>query len=341
MKKSLRLFFGAALLVSTGTVAQPTLTASGSNMVVGDQLVQSTADAVSPGSAGASQTWNLSSMTTAGTETISVVEPDSTPNGSSYPSANVAAQTTAATGYYNAGSTSFQNYGSVAAGITIAYSNPEDLMQYPFTFNDSYTDTWGGQFITNGVTVYRAGTTTVTADGHGTVTTPSGTYPNALRIHLQQSYEDSANYFGTAVVSTYTNDQYMWFDNNRHLAVASVYTLTTITNGGSPTTTSGGTFFGAPVGIKGVQAFEGSVHLYPNPAVKQLHVNVELGQSQPLELKVFNSLGMQVGSGVIADGLPGNNVYELDVNRYSEGMYFVQAWINGTLSATRRFVVAH
>jgi hypothetical protein len=340
MKKSLRLFFGATIAVSAAAVAQPTLTASGSNMVVGDQLVQSTANAVSPGSAGASQTWNLSSMTTAGTETISVVTPGSTTNGTSYPSANVAAQTSAATAYYNANSSSFQNYGAVAGGVVITYSNPEDLMHYPFTFNNTYSDTWGGQFVASGFTVYRAGTTTVTADGHGTVTTPSGTYPNSLRVHLQQSYKDSSNIFGTPVLNTYTNDQYMWFDNNRHLAVASVYTLTSVVNGGAPSTSSGGTFFGNPVGISSHSAFAGSVKIYPNPATLNLAVNIELERAEPVELKVFNSLGEEVGAAVSAAGVAGENVYRLDVGKFSEGIYFVQVRIAGALSATRRFVIS-
>lgn len=340
MKKSVQLFFGAILFASANIVAQPTLTASGSNMVVGDQLVQSTADGVSPGTAGASQTWNLASMTTAGTETISVVAPGSTTNGSSYPSANVAAQTASATGYYNANSSSFQNYGAVAGGVTITYSNPEDLMHYPFTYNNTYNDAWGGQFTASGFTVYRAGTTTVTADGYGTVTTPSGTYPNSLRVHLQQSYQDSSNIFGTVVLNTYTNDQYMWFDNSRHLAVASVYTLTTVLNGGAPSASSGGTYFGAPVGIQHHDAAGASVRLYPNPASSAVSVNVELAQGQPVELKVFNSLGEETGTAVSGTGVQGENMYRLDISKYNEGIYFVQAWINGTLSTTRRFVVS-
>lgn len=336
MKKSLRLFFGASFLASAGVVAQPTLTAAGTNIVIGDQLIESNASYVSPGSAGANQTWNLSAMTTSSTATVNVVHPDSTANGASFPNANVAADRAGVVGYYNATGTSFENYGNFAGGITVPYTNPEDLLHFPFTYNDSYTDNFTATFVAGGSTVYRVGTCTVTADGYGTVTTPAGTYTNALRIHLVEAYQDSSNIFGTPYISTYNNDQYMWYDNNRHWAIASVFSYTTTLSG----TTQGGTFYGAPVGIRSNAAFDGAVKVYPNPATAAIKVKVELEQNQRVELRLFNSLGEQVAIPVSARGVRGENVYQLDVSLYTEGIYFMQMWVNGTLSATRRFAVA-
>ena len=75
-------------LVPIGMLAQPTLTATGINPVISDQLSTETAQYVTPGNSGANQTWTLA-MTSSGNSTTTGVAPSSTPYASSFPTASV------------------------------------------------------------------------------------------------------------------------------------------------------------------------------------------------------------------------------------------------------------
>src|SRR5690606_15577654 len=82
---------------------------------------------------------------------------------------------------------------SLAQGqnVSFFYADPEEVMHFPFTYNDTYSDnTLCTSSLGSGVELVRSGTTTVTADAYGTLKTPLGTYPNTLRILTNQVYED-------------------------------------------------------------------------------------------------------------------------------------------------------
>src|SRR5688572_10667941 len=169
MKKSLLLICSASLFAAANIMAQPTLTASGINPAVGDQYNISYTQYVSPGSAGASQTWNLATMTVTSTATQTAVTVGSTSQGSQFPGATVAiAVPNNNYGYYNASATALQFMGSVSNGtIVIGYQNPEDQMHYPFNYTNTYSDNFSSSYSISGNNAYRAGTITVTADGWG------------------------------------------------------------------------------------------------------------------------------------------------------------------------------
>src|SRR4051812_19848380 len=112
MKKSLLLFFVSSALFSANVLAQPTLTAAGINFVVGNAFTAITSTVqTNPGSSGANQTWNLSSIT-GQTSTYTIVTASSTSHAASFPSATMASSgTTAGTAYYKPTSTAWQYYG--------------------------------------------------------------------------------------------------------------------------------------------------------------------------------------------------------------------------------------
>lgn len=333
MKKSLQLFFGASVLLSVNAWAQPTLTATGINAVVGDILsIANSTVSVSPGSAGAGQTWNLSALTgSAASNTVVTVS--STPNAASFPNANISLKGASYYAYYKTSSTAWQNYGS-ATTVVMPYSDPEDFLHFPFTYNNTFTDTWAAVF-TNTYTFYRKGSTTVTADGYGTVTTPAGTFNNALRVHFVQTYQDSA-YVGTPYVITYQNDEYMWYLNGNHTPIATVYTLTT---SGNPS--PGGSYLTNAVnGINDQVNLINNCLVSPNPAVEQINLDFDLAQNKHIEIKLFNSLGASVSPFISAEGLQGSNRYKLDVSTLPEGPYFIQVHLDGTPGTTRKFVIS-
>ncbi|MFI5140941.1 MAG: T9SS type A sorting domain-containing protein [Bacteroidia bacterium] len=343
MKTSLQnLFLAASLFTACVGMAQPTITAAGINPVVGDAFVDHNTNYISPGTAGANQTWNLSTMTVSATNSYTAVNPSSTSNSASFPGANVCETITSAGyyGYYKTSSSALQIMGNVAPSgtttVVMPYSNPEDLLHFPFTYNNAYTDTWATNFMSSGYMFYRKGTDSVKADGYGTLTLPNGTFGNVLRVHFVQNYQDSAN-VGVPYIITYRNDEYMWYLNGNHYPIA---TIASLVNSSSGTPSQYGSYLNGIVGgIANENEMAASCSIFPNPASSNVMVNLNLTENKKVEIKLFNSLGAQINVTVSANGIQGSNNYNLDVSHLAQGIYFTQISLDGELTSTQRLVI--
>lgn len=335
MKRTLHLFYVMAALMATLTAAaQPTITGSGVNYVIGTSFTNNTCDYISEGNAGANQTWDFSSMNVTGNIQISIEQPSNTAQSSSFPNANIAWVTSGSSGevaYYNASSSSLQFYGiHVPGSATIPYNDPENQLQFPITYNDTYSDTWDAVFTASGITYHREGTTTVTADGYGTLITPAGTYNNTLRIHIKQIYQDSANIAGTPYVINYDVDTYSWYKEGYKSYLASIYTLSS-THGPQ---SSASYISNLPVSMNEITR-DASCKVFPNPASEK--VNIELSTTGNVNVKLINASGHQVKTTAFVKG---QNL-QLDVSALPEGLYFARIVQGETNLVTKKIVVKH
>lgn len=337
MKKGLLFVFGVAAMMQCASVmAQPTLTVSGVSPQIGETTIAHSGSYVNPGSGGANQTWDFTALAGSQGVLAEAVAPSSTANGSLFPTATVA-QTfdTSSTIYFNITASAMQNVGAYTSAA-VQYSDPEDFLRFPFTFGDSYTDTWVAAY-TSSVTFDRRGTTTVTADGYGTLITPAGTFNNVLRVHFVQVYRDSADLFGTPYIVNFNNDQYMYYQDGVHTQLANSSTLTS--NGGLNYT--GSTYYQAgAVSNSPRQDLLSSVNLFPNPTANNLTVAFSLPKNQELNVQLFNSVGQKVFESPKANFSMGLNQFPIDVSGLSEGIYFAKILANGEAVATKRFIVA-
>lgn len=334
MKKSiLHLMVFSLLSISCVSIAQPTLTSTGTNYTVGTSFSTFSASYVSPGNSGANQTWDLSSMSGTTSNTMGFVPPTSTAYSSYFPQANLACTATAyaAVGYYKVSSTAMQVCGSYNS-FEMVYSNLEDLMRYPCTYNSTYTDPWVTQYTANGYTFYRKGTTTVTADGYGTLITPNATYTNTMRVHVVQTYQDSA-YLGYQYIATFTNDEYMWYKEGINMQIATVYSLT-----GSGNTYTGGSYLTGNIGVENIEKNQIVSVIYPNPTSNNLTIEYSLQKNENIELQLINSLGQQTDINYTTIAFQGDNSIKLDISKLPEGIYFAQLKIKGEVIATKRFI---
>jgi len=280
MKRRLLYFIpGYMLLLGNAAIAQPTLTATGINPVIGESYTINNGNYVSEGSSGANQTWDLSTISGSSGGLTNNVTPSSTPNGSNFPTSNLAADntTTGSTGYYFTSSSVLQILGAVggSGSTVITYSNYEDILHFPFNYNNSYNDQWAASFQSAGYNYYRTGNTTVTADGYGTLITPNGTYTNVMRVHFVQDYQDST-YIGTPYIITYYNDEYIWYKEGVHATLAAVYTFTNSMSG----TSTAGFYLTGTIGIDETNNYITSSNVFPNPAVDKVNINLNLTEKK-------------------------------------------------------------
>jgi len=333
MKKIYLLVSFISGLFAVAATAQ-TITATGCNPVIGEVFNYKTTTGFGPGGSGTGQTWNFATIS--GTSTTSTaVAVGSTPNGSSFPAANIAFSNTGSTySYQKTSATALQHYGTVAAGVVIAYTNPEDLLHYPFAMSNTYSDNFAATFTNSGFTFYRSGSVTITADGTGTLITPTGTFTSVLRIHMVENYSDSANIFGTPTVTAYSNDQYLWYKDGTHFPLASTFTFTT----GAGTTSGGNYYVSTTVGIDEVNALSNSLTVFPNPASQNVRLNFNLTDNQKIEVVLANALG-QVVYTQNTEKISGEQTIDLNVSAFEKGVYFVRIKTEDGLTATRKIIV--
>lgn len=318
------------VLLSTISLAQPSLNSSNTNPVIGDVFVSKNANYVSPGPAGASQTWNLSSMTSTSTTNYTVVAPASAPNGSSFPSANVAMFDGTNASFYATSASNYLNYGATAGGVVFSYTNAETMCTYPFNFGNSITDAWGCTFVNASMTFYRSGTSTVTADGHGTCITPAGSFSNVMRLHVRQKYKDSTSTF----IINYDNDQYLWYKPGNHYPIAIVYSFTTTTFSTPQVSTFGAYLNNVVTDVEDLKNDYSSLKVFPNPTSTVLNIKTDNPVSDKTEFLVCNALGETVK--VL-------NVEELeksvDVSDLCSGIYFLQIRQEGVLVRNEKIII--
>lgn len=324
------------LLASLAATAQPTLSATGINPAVGDQITMNNCAYTSPGSAGANQTWNFSSLSSTGTSTSTGVQPSSTPYSATFPTSNVAYANGGGYVYYKCNSSSWETNGIVTPNsVVFNYSNNEDMLHYPFTFNNTYTDAFACTFVNASYVYYRRGNVTVTADAYGTVTLPSGTFTNVLRLHFVENYQDSTNIASTPFIITYQNDEYMWYLNNNHNPIVALYNLTT-TSGSS----TGGLFMSNVVSGVNENSLANSFSVSPSPANTLVNFHLRLDKPEDMTVSVYNTTGQLVKAPLVAEGLEGENKYTLSVADLPEGIYFATLMNKGEIVTTKKFLIS-
>lgn len=334
-------FFAFALAAVTGA-AQTTLTSAAMPQVgYVYNFASDTAASdlptftVSAGSASA-QTWNYTmEFANVYGETTSFVAPSSGAGASNFPGATLAAAQPNGTDWvYFEGNTGgfyidgvYMNFqGSMAA---IDFSPNALVMATPSTYgyNDN-TISYATTTLTVNGTIYQLrhkGDRTVTADAFGSLTTPTGTYPNTLRVKTYDVNTDSVfiNVFGSWSFFTMFSDTastYTWFQNSPDAQ------LMEIELDASNTVTKAKYLQSFSNGIAQAQKAEAALSVYPNPVSEGATLSYENKSSGNVTLQMFDMNGRLVADLVNQDQSVGAQQVYLNAGalRLPQGMYFLR-----------------
>jgi len=266
------------LVISAGIQAQITLTGS-NNLEVGDTYRYDIYDEVNSlnlGTTGGGNNWDFSGIsgTFIAGMPVECVHPAGTPFADSsavaganlctknagspngtyvYYDLNSSYQVLLANGHIETGNTSFSNYYDDLYG-----------MEFPFTYGDTYTDTYDVKIynVTAGGYLMRdSGNVHTEADAYGNLVTPAGTYNNVLRLTTTTTSFTWMNFGG---VWTFTGMSsminYDWFAEDIKVPVMSVTEFVGFTGYSTQYLAE----YNFPLGIK---EHDGACfNLYPNPA---------------------------------------------------------------------------
>ncbi len=332
---------------STAFAQAPILTADNTAPVLNDAFISLICDTtgVTQGVAGASITWNYStlfpSMTmTPNMDTGTVATPAGKPGFStlSLLSTAFAASTYATvtpsntlTTYYQATPAAISQTGVyINAGNNAVYTDPMDQLRFPFTYSNTYTDTYAGGLVytpTMGgpVTATETGSVTVTADGYGTLILPgipAVTYTGVLRVHSAQNFRDSANLFGTPVVGTYNLETYTWYQPGYHSPLLTIATATG-TGVNNKTVSYAYKQIANHEATKNVTGLNATVNVYPNPATEYVYISYNNATGKQVRTSLFDIEGREVA--VIADlSSQGTTNATYNVSALAKGQYIIR-----------------
>lgn len=315
------------------TNAQPVLTFASNAPVAGTSYTMHYSAYVSPGQAGAGQSWNLSTLGTDSIDVIQLVQPGATENGSSFPGSTVAETGAAASMYWRAAADGMYFVGSDASDLLIVNSDEGKYLPFPCTYQTTWTDDVVAAFTSDDFDVFRNGTITGTADGYGTVTMPFGTVSDVLRIHWHEETSDSTEFF--VFESVY--DSYLYYAAGQSYPLAQLVS-TSITFMGQTTTTEYAQWVDElSTGEAAASVLEASIDLFPVPVSGTLNICLPEHFSGSPVLAITDAEGRTVRGGRSATitGRRGT----IDVADLSAGMYQLTAIDENGQRATRRFIV--
>lgn len=147
------------------------------------------------GPAGANQTWTFTNLNQHTFDSIEAVNPSSTPAGSQFPTSNVAlVQQGNNYVYLNNSSSELNVIGATIPNlnITVSYTDPEQKLVYPSTYQTTYSDTslvmftFPGSLLSlpfDSIRVKQIKYKNGMVDAYGSLTTDEGTFNNTLRYN--------------------------------------------------------------------------------------------------------------------------------------------------------------
>ncbi len=298
--------------------SQPTLTSWDVNPVAGEVVTLHIADpsGFNPGNGGANVTWNFSTLASTATSGFYYVEASLTPYGYLFPQANLGQNLGNNTyGYYQVNWAGIAYCGGYSSDGPSIYTDPENLMIFPFSYTSYMTDYFAASFVSGGNHYIRKGTVNSNGDGYGTLILPWGTVNNVLRVHSLENYSDST----TSGITYCTADNYYWYKGGTHHPVVTYRNL--ITGIASVETLT----YLDPVCVGMVPGTDiKSALVFPNPASDRLHLDFDTKPGQVYRISMTALSGEECLLQSVTPNPDGPVQLELDLAQLASGLYLLR-----------------
>jgi len=345
----LKLLFGGIifLLVLTST-AQITINRSNIGNLVGAYVIQANdttnLNALSPGNAGASQTWNLTGIGNDFQDTMQFSRPVADHCSKNYPNATLELQDTTTSIFI------FDDNSVIEILGVCGILNPPDTSSIPFsppqkhlTFPSTYNTTFSGQtkavfqFPINppppdSARLIQTLTYNSLIDGWGTVNTPSGTFTCLRQKYTQYEIDSLFIYlsgigwqpFGSPSYDT-TIDYSWWSKNNPFIAQ-----ITTDFNGHIQNAKY---MISSNIGITEKKDSPITYSVFPNPSNGKFALSAN--NSKITALEIYNVIGEKIF--IKSINLDQSSV-KVDLTNFPKGIYFIKI-MEGEKTQTEKLII--
>jgi hypothetical protein len=279
---------------------------------------------VDEGDSGPGQVWDFSSLMAPGSYSeYTGTTAFSTPYFDDFPLANVASIFEDHLGqqsyrYYTIDETAYKSWGHQSESDQLVLNDPMDILRFPFTLDNSFTDSYYASFLTG----YQSGSVSVEADAYGTVVLPTAKFTNCLRV--KEIRNDTIVTGPVPLITAFVT--YSFYSPGYPEPLVRVK-YNTVAEGLSLKTVEWQYLY--PVAVEEAAAAF-SMHVYPNPAFSLLHV-VAPSNKELSSIEVHDALGRKLflKKEVVNAG------FSVDVAAYPEGLYYLSA-----MAGSERFVTS-
>lgn len=356
MKKHL-LAFSVALLPLAAS-AQITITlADVAPIFTVIRQAQDTTPTVTPGSAGAAQTWNMSALNNHSVDTLTFTAPQFTPYGSQIPGCNYAIIQTSPIAdsafiYLKYSTTALELAGQASdpfglgMPIVLGLSNFETLAPFAMNYGDTIVDDASGDvqfplgfdpgigFVIDSVRVHTRIHKHGSVDGWGNLTTPLGTF-STLRVNVLRSQIDTIDIYALGMWAPNFFSQmdsartYQFWANGAGFPVAELsddQDLGQITRA---------TWLYATPQVIGIAENNNAAGMeaYPNPATDV--ITLAAANTAAVSARIFDISGREVNRVDLVGGKA-----SVDVRSFAPGVYYFRAIdASGAATAQGKFIV--
>jgi len=340
-----KLYIIALCIFVTGSIlAQPTLTYLENAPQIGDvSNIQSvSANGLSHEPVGPDVSWDFSQLNNLTTGQITGIDSSTAPAGNEFPTANIAFNMNDTiftyclvneTGLYYLGSQML----SVQNPYLKIYTDSRKFIEYPFTYNDIFTDTYECIITleTIDIEVRITAISVVTADSYGTLILPTGTFTDVLRTTTADEEIDSIFQGGAFINEVLVSRiQYLWY------APSSTSPLFSMEISNSTGTMDTCCFYSiTEAGIHAAENFSVSdLNVYPVPASEHVFIEFQSSGNQVVTISIVNQIGQVMLNREISRQTPGMLSEKIDISALPAGIYFANVSCKSGKQITEKFV---
>ena len=304
----------------------------------GDGYTMGVLELTEAGEVGENMVWDYSTFTTVNSYNAQILASSSSPFFSYFPNANWILESAGSQYYYNYGPDVYEYFGGVEGGVSYAYPDSEIYFPYPFSFGETWTDTFEVVLNILGTETHRSGIVTSVVDGYGTLDLPGGVHlDDVSRISMSREITDSSMtgdatylidlalfYSGTTVVPMVTHTHFQIIEGQD----TSIQDYTEILQSYT-------------VAIDELQheATEIDFTMFPNPATSKVQFVFAGGISSPHST---DAIEIRDITGRLIETLqlvPSINSGVIDVSSLSKGVYTVTTKRGSESLSTKQLIV--
>ncbi len=323
-----------------GAYAQPTLNAGNNATIAGESQTYYIADSNAvdyASTTGAGVTWDYSSLWMYGQTADNDVTASS---NTDFPSSAISDNLENSLDIYRnnyADSIVAQGYVLTIPGMgnaTVTLTDELRLMEYPFTYGNSFTDDLDGEasVAISPFPVPYSGSIVVEADGYGTLELGTTTFNNVLRVKVSETSSADATLLGAGVIPI-IRTQYFYYEPGTSKFPVLMYVTMDINGTVSSAVYSSISLPANNIEENTLSAF----NLSPNPANNMVNINVSSETSSSAQMNILSSVGQVISSENVQLN-KGNNVIRKNLDGLSSGIYFVRI-SKGTQNITKKLMV--
>lgn len=322
------------LCLSANTLfAQPTIT-SADLLKVGDVVITQpcNTEAFRPGTAGANQVWDFSTLIPEGAEdTTFYTSPVGTPYAANYPSSNIVAKFGEDEyGYYQTTADQLLYWGDQSPTSALLLTDPAVYFQSPVTFGTFLLDSIAGSLSAAPLQGTIAGHVYFSGDGYGTLTTPGGQFSDVLRTKTVTVAIATVPFLGTITDSVFN---YSWYKLGIKSPVLEMIEDTQWAGGAVFSQTRYVNFFRSITTTKSTEPGDPNVSLiqvFPNPTNDQVQFS---GLEQAARLIIQNTNGQRI----LVENISPNAVISL--KNLDQGLYICSFYLHDGSMQTVKLIV--